>query len=136
MRIPIRRDRSAGHVRTLWRSSPLDLPDGIAVARSGHIYVALLGPSANRIVELSSTGHPIGTIPAPGSSSPVPFDSPSSVVFSGRRLLVTTISYFANTVAHRAILAVDTAERPAPTVLPRPGRSHPKERRGSASTDR
>lgn len=136
MRIAILPDGSAGAVRTLWRSAPLEAPDGFAVARSGHLYVALLGPGANRVVELSPSGRPIGAIPAPGVASPVPFDTPSSVTFAGRRLLITDISYFDNNPAHRVILAVDTTDEAASSIVPRPGRGPHHQRRSSAPTHR
>jgi sugar lactone lactonase YvrE len=45
--VPIEAGGSPGPVTQLWQSGPLESPDGFAIARSGHIYVALVGPAGN-----------------------------------------------------------------------------------------
>jgi hypothetical protein len=47
----------------------------------------------------------------------VPFDTPSSATFLGRRILVANQAYLGNT-DHHAILDVAVGERGAPTFVP------------------
>jgi hypothetical protein len=98
----------------MWESHPADAPDGIAVASSGNIYMALVGPSANQIVELSPDGTEVlryPSVPASGSNgSSVPFDSPSSVRFLGTGLVVANQSFVAGDASHWAVLDVEVGE--------------------------
>jgi hypothetical protein len=99
---------------------PGDAPDGFALARSGHIYVALVGAS-NQVVELSSTGQEMarfGQQYTGANDSPVPFDSPSGVVFEGTQLLIANQSYFTGTPANQAVLSVETREPGQPVYVP------------------
>ena len=99
---------------------PGDAPDGFALARSGHIYVALVGAS-NQVVELSSTGQELarfGQQYTGANDSPVPFDSPSGVVFEGTQLLIANQSYFTGTPANQAVLSVETGEPGQPVYVP------------------
>ena len=102
-----------GPIRQLWESSPADAPDGLALARSGDIYIALPGPG-NQLVELDPSGHELARFPStPGSGangSPVPFDAPSSVMFLGTRLIVANQAYLTGNTSDMAILDVEAGE--------------------------
>jgi hypothetical protein len=119
--IPIDPNGSPGTPRVLWRSRDAEAPDGFAFAKSGDIYVALVGPVANQIVELSPGGRELARFPSAVDNAlrPVPFDTPSSAVFDGSRLLVTNLSYFADDRAHQVIFDVEAGERGAPLFVPR-----------------
>ena len=43
--VPVQPDGSPGELTQVWESLPLDAPDGLAIARSGNVYVALAGTS-------------------------------------------------------------------------------------------
>jgi hypothetical protein len=118
--IPIEPNGSPGTPRVLWRSGDAEAPDGFAFAKSGDIYVALLGPVANQIVELSATGRELARFPTAQQNAalPLPFDTPSSVVFDGTRLLVTNLSYYADDRSHQVIFDVETGEPGAPLFVP------------------
>lgn len=110
-----------GTLRSLWSSGPAEAPDGLAIARSGNVYIALSGV-ANQLVELSPRGSEITRFPAsPGTGdngSPVPFDTPSSAMFLGTRLIVANQAYLTGTTAHMAILDVETGERGLTPYIP------------------
>jgi sugar lactone lactonase YvrE len=120
-RLPIRRGGRPGALRLLWQSRPGDLPDGFGIARSGRIYVALAG-LANQVVVLDAHGRELERFPqVPGTGdngSPVPFDTPSSATFLGRRILVANQGYFGQR-SHHAILDVEVGERGVPPFVPR-----------------
>jgi sugar lactone lactonase YvrE len=120
VRIPIRSNGAAGPIQTLWTSGPLDLPDGFAFGQSGRIYMALLGPVANKIVVLSPAGELLASYPSAGQgrSMPVPFDNPSSVVFNGTHLLVTNDGYFSGNRAHQVIFDIPTNDRGVTLLTP------------------
>ena len=105
-RLPIRRDGRPGELATLWTSQPGDLPDGFGIGRSGHVYVALAG-LANQLVELTASGEEVrrfGTALTGDNGSPIPFDTPCSATFLGRRVLVANQSAVAGDATHQAIL--------------------------------
>jgi sugar lactone lactonase YvrE len=119
--VPIRRSGSPGAITQLWESGPADGPDGFAVARSGNLYVALAG--ANQIAEVAPDGTEVQRFGAPvtgDNGSAVPFDTPSSAMFLGRRLIVANQSYFAGPVSasSQAILKVFAGERGSPEFIP------------------
>lgn len=119
--IPLASDGSAGELTKLWTSRPGDLPDGLAVAESGRIYVTLVGVAA-QIVVLEPTGTELERfpeVPATGENgSEVPFDSPSGATFLGSRLLIANQSFLGN-ADHQAILDVETGEQGlAPVAFP------------------
>jgi sugar lactone lactonase YvrE len=120
-RLPIRRSGEPGRLSTLWTSAPGDLPDGFGIARSGHLYVANAGLS-NQLVELDADGHEIARFPSPPgpgeNGSTVPFDTPSSATFLGRRVLVANQSFLGD-ASHHAILDVAVGERGRASYLPR-----------------
>jgi sugar lactone lactonase YvrE len=117
--VSIRR-RGPGSLRELYESAPLDGPDGFAIARSGRIYLTLLG--SNQIAVISPEGEELELFGAPvtgANGSPVPFDNPSSVWFLGRRLIVANQSFVAGDPAHQAILDVYAGEPGLPEFIPR-----------------
>jgi sugar lactone lactonase YvrE len=119
-RLPVRADGGPGALRTIWTSGPLDLPDGFGVARSGNVYVALLG--TNQLVRLSPAGKVLARFPkrplSGANGSPIPFDSPSNATFQGTRVLVANQSAILGTTSHHAVLSVEVRERGAPVFTP------------------
>jgi sugar lactone lactonase YvrE len=117
--VRIRRDGRPGRLGVLWESGPLDGPDGFAVARSGNAYVTLAG--SNQIVEVADDGTEVErfpSLPTGENGSSVPFDTPSSAMFLGRRLIVANQSFLTGDPAHQAILDVAVGERGAPELIP------------------
>jgi sugar lactone lactonase YvrE len=110
-----------GGMRRIWESGPVDGPDGFWIARSGRIYAALAG--SNQIAVIARDGKDLGRFPAtPGTGangSPVPFDTPSSVMFKGTRLIVANQAFFGGDPTHQAILDVESRERGMPEFIPR-----------------
>lgn len=78
---PTAADLEVVHVFPLVPGQDLPQASGIAFARSGNLYVSLLGP--NQIAVLDPVGNEIGRI-----SSPL-FHSPWGLAFDGKSLLVT-----------------------------------------------
>jgi sugar lactone lactonase YvrE len=135
--VPIEPSGGPGPLHQLWESGPGDAPDGCALARSGDIYLALVGAS-NQIVELSPSGQALarfGQQYTGTNNSPVPFDSPSGVAFLGSELLIANQSYFAGDPSNQVILNLETGEPGQPVYLPPnagqpPARAtHPRHRR-------
>lgn len=125
--LPIRADGSPGTLTRLWESGPTELPDGFAIARSGRLYVPMVGTTA-QIAVVSPEGEEIERFPeAPFSGengSEVPFDSPSSAMFLDSRLIIANQSAVAGDRAHQAILDVEAGERGLePLIPPRAGLS-------------
>jgi sugar lactone lactonase YvrE len=118
--VPITDDGTPGQLKKLWESGPREGPDGFALAASGNIYLALVGPGANQIVEISPTGQEIARAPDPvkNSQMEVPFDSPSSVQFDGQRLIVTNDAFFSGDQSHMAIFDVWAGEPGEPVFVP------------------
>ena len=114
------RDGRPGTMRRLWTSLPGDLPDGFGIGRSGRIYVGNAGLS-NQLVVLSPEGVEIERFPelplTGDNGSEIPFDTPSSATFSGRRVLVANQSFTGDT-SHHAILDVYVGERGVPAWIP------------------
>lgn len=119
-RLPITRTGRPGPLETLWTSRPTELPDGFGIARSGRIYLANAGPSAQLVV-LSPTGEELERFPevplAGDNGSPVPFDTPSNATFRGTSVLVANQS-FAGDTAHHAVLDVAVGEPGRAPYLP------------------
>lgn len=122
--LPIRRDGSSGTLDELWRSGPLELPDGFGIGRSGHLYVALVG--TNQVVELTGAGREVDRFPdvplGGDNGSAMPFDTPCSATFLGTRVLVANQSAIAGDASHQAILAVEVGERGRAPYLPETAR--------------
>jgi hypothetical protein len=120
-RLPIERAGRPGGLQTLWTSQPGDLPDGFGIGRSGHVYVALAGLSA-QLVELDARGSEVDRFPelplTGENGSRVPFDTPCSATFLGSRVLVANQSAVAGDAAHQAVLAVDVGETGVSPYLP------------------
>ena len=118
--LPIDADGHPGVLRQLWESKSTEAPDGFAVARSGNVYIALVGPNANQIVEVSPDGSEIARFPdaASNAAMPVPYDEPSSVQFDGERMIVTNLSYFAGNSAHQVLFDVWAGEPGQPVYVP------------------
>ena len=118
--LPIKPDGTPGPLTKLWESGPREGPDGFALAASGNIYLALVGPGANQIVEISPKGQEIARAPdaATNAQMEVPFDEPSSVQFDGKRLIVTNDSFFAGDQSHMVLFDVFAGEAGEPVFVP------------------
>ncbi len=118
-RIAIRDGRPA-RMRLMWESLPGELPDGFGIARSGRIYLSNAGVTA-QVVVLAADGKELERFPeTPGTgenSSEIPFDTPSSATFLGRRVLVANQSYLGG--ENHAVLDVAVGERGQPVFIPR-----------------
>lgn len=118
-RLPIEEGRP-GELELLWTSLPTDLPDGFGFGRSGRIYLANAGPTAQLVV-LSPEGEELERFPETPftgeNGSEVPFDTPSNATFVGRRVVVANQSFTGN-AAHHAILDVFVGERGVPVFVP------------------
>jgi sugar lactone lactonase YvrE len=118
--VKIRRHHRPGRIRQLWESGPVDGPDGFAIARSGNVYIALAG--SNQLAEVSPGGQEIDRFPSDPSGdngSSVPFDTPSSAMFLGKRLIVANQSFITGTPANQAILNVYVGERGKSIFVPK-----------------
>jgi sugar lactone lactonase YvrE len=118
--VPIEPGDHPGAIKQLWESGPADAPDGCVLARSGHIYVALVGNS-NQIVELDAAGRELvrfGQQYTGTNNSSVPFDSPSGLAYLGTDLIVANQSYFADNAANQALLNVETLEPGVASYVP------------------
>ena len=118
--VRIRDGGKPGQLQRIWESGPVDGPDGFWMARSGRIYVALAG--SNQIAVIGRDGADLGRFPSNPTGengSPVPFDTPSSVMFLGTRLIVANQSFITGDPANQAILDVEAGERGKPEFIPR-----------------
>jgi sugar lactone lactonase YvrE len=119
--LPIRSNGSPGSLRKLWESGPAEGPDGFALAQSGNVYMALVGPGTNQLVEISPSGEELGRTPAnpiANAAMTVPFDEPSSVQFDGDRMIVTNDAYFSGDQSHWVLFDVWAGEPGAPVYVP------------------
>lgn len=120
-RLPINPDGSPGKLQKVWESKPAEAPDGFALAQSGNVYMALVGPGTNQLVEISPDGKELGRAPATpldNQALAVPFDEPSSVQFDGDRMIVTNDAYFSGDETHWVIYDVYAGEPGAPVYFP------------------
>ncbi|MEA2441678.1 MAG: hypothetical protein QOH76_3102 [Thermoleophilaceae bacterium] len=127
--VPIGADGKPGALKKLWESGPREGPDGFALAASGNIYLALVGPGANQIVEIAADGKELARAPADPATNgqmEVPFDSPSSVQFDGTRLIVTNDAFFSGDQSHMVLFDVFAGEPGAPVYVPGVTRKPPK----------
>jgi sugar lactone lactonase YvrE len=104
-------DGKPGDLRQLWESGPAEAPDGLAIAASGRIYVALVSPIANQLVAIGPDGREI-------DRSPATFDAPSSVAFLHDSLIVADQSYVNGDPSHMQILDVAVGEPGIPELIP------------------
>ena len=119
--LPILPNARPGTLTKLWESGPTEGPDGFALARSGNVYLALVGPNTNQLVVISPTGTELARFPTDKSGnngSSVPFDEPSSVQFDGRRMIVTNDAFFSGDKSHFVIFDVWAGEPGAPVFFP------------------
>jgi sugar lactone lactonase YvrE len=118
--VPVQLDGTAGELTQVWESRPFDAPDGIAIARSGNVYVALAG--ANQIALLTPHfGEVARTPPDPfaNEAEEVPLDGPGSLAFLDDRLLVSNHSPLRGDPSSWAILDVFASEPGLPLHHPR-----------------
>ena len=116
-----------GALQQLYESRPGDLPDGFAIARSGRLYVPMVG-LPQQIAVVSPQGQEIERFPeAPGgeNGSEVPFDGPSSARFLGTRLIVANQSPVAGDPATQALLDVEAGEPGLTELIPGLDRTAP-----------
>ena len=118
--LSINPDDTPGTLTKLWTSGPTEGPDGFALAQSGNVYMALVGPNANQLVEISPSGKELARVTHDGSggSGDVPFDEPSSVQFDGERMIVTNDAYFSGDPSHFVLFDVFAGEPGAPIFVP------------------
>jgi len=125
--VPIGADGRPAGMNQLWESRPGDLPDGFGIARSGRLYVPMVG-LPQQIAVVSPQGQEIERFPeAPGgeNGSAVPFDGPSSARFLGTRLIVANQSPVAGDPARQAILDVEAGEPGLTELIPGLDRTPP-----------
>jgi hypothetical protein len=124
-RLPVTDAGRPGRLSTLWTSRPTELPDGFGIGRSGHIYIAMAGLTA-QLVELTATGREVDRFPdlplLGDNGSPVPFDTPCSATFHGTKVLVANQSAILGDAEHQAILSVEVGERGRAPYLPKRAR--------------
>jgi SMP-30/Gluconolactonase/LRE-like region len=119
--LPIEANGQPGAPHQLWESAAAQAPDGFAIARSGDVYVALVGPTGNGVVELSPQGDEIAEVPenpVANMALPIPFDAPGSVTFDGDQVLVANQSSLQNDTANMALLEINVGEPGLPQSLP------------------
>jgi sugar lactone lactonase YvrE len=109
--VAIGADGKPGALEQLWESGPAEAPDGLAIAASGRIYVALVSPIANQLVAVGPDGAEV-------DRSPATFDAPSSVAFLGTSLIVADQSYVNGDPSHMQILDVAVGEPGIPELIP------------------
>ena len=122
-KLPIRADGRPGELEEIWESGPAEAPDGFALAKSGNVYMALVGPTTNQIVVISPKGEELDRFPDDNSGengSPVPFDMPSSVQFDGRRLIVTNDALVSGDPEHWVLFDIWAGEPGQPIFIPGP----------------
>jgi sugar lactone lactonase YvrE len=120
--VAIGADGRPGPLTQLWESGPAEAPDGLALAKSGRIYVALVSPLANQIVCVGADGKEV-------DRSPATFDAPSSVAFLGTSLIVADQSYVNGDPSHMQILDVAVGEPGVPELIPgRKAKAHAKKK--------
>jgi sugar lactone lactonase YvrE len=114
------RQKRAGELELFWRSGPADGPDGFAIGRSGTVYLALAG--ASQIAIISATGDELARVPPnpiENQQQEIPVDSPGSLAFLGRRVLVTNHSAIRGDPSSWAVLDLFAGERGLPLFRPR-----------------
>ena len=118
-KVPILPNGKPGELTEFWESLPGEGPDGLAIARSGNVYVALAGGAS--VVVISPAGEQIARIPptpAHNAAQEVPFNGPASAAFDGRRLLVSNQGFPEGGPETWAVLDIFTGERGLPLHRP------------------
>jgi sugar lactone lactonase YvrE len=108
--VPIQPGGKPGALHQIWESSPADLPDGFAIAKSGRFYIPLAG--GNQIAVVAPDGRELER------NSNDLYDTPSSARFLGTRLIVATQSYISGDPNKQALLDVETGEPGLPEFIP------------------
>jgi sugar lactone lactonase YvrE len=119
--LPIENDGRPGFLTKLWESGPKEAPDGFALAKSGNVYLALVGPDVNQLVVIGPDGTERTRFPSDTSGdngTDIPFDEPSSARFDGERLLVTNNPYVSGDKSHMAVFDVFVGEPGEPVFVP------------------
>jgi sugar lactone lactonase YvrE len=119
--VPIQANGKPGALKKIWESGPREGPDGFALAASGNVYLALVGPGANQLVLIDPNGKEIARTPESQTANQqmeVPFDSPSSVEFDGLRMIVTNDAYFSGDQSHFVLFDVYAGEPGEPVFVP------------------
>ncbi len=117
--VPVQADGTAGPLTQVWESHPFDGPDGLAIASSGNVYVALAG--ANQVVLLSPQFTELARVPSDplaNQAEEIPLDGPASLAFLGERLLVSNHSPIRGDPDSWAILDVFAGEPGLPLHYP------------------
>jgi sugar lactone lactonase YvrE len=129
--LPILANGQPGPLHQIWQSALVAAPDGFAIARSGNVYISLVGPTANAVVEISPQGRQLAMIPANPIANmllALPFDAPGSIRFDGNQILVTNESSLLNDPAHWALLEINVSEPGLPLPLPPAAPTRPRHR--------
>ncbi len=119
--LPIQPDGKPGALKQIYASGPREAPDGFALAASGNIYLALVGPGTNQVVQIAPDGTELARFPANATANSmmeVPFDSPSSVEFDGVRMIITNDSFFSGDQSHMVLFDVFAGEPGEPVFVP------------------
>ncbi|HKP89590.1 MAG TPA: hypothetical protein VJT75_06400 [Thermoleophilaceae bacterium] len=119
-KLPILPNGRPGTLNEIWESGPTEAPDGFALGRSGNVYLALVGPQGNQLVVIGPNGTELARFPTGTSGengSKVPFDSPSSVQFLGRRMIVTNDAFISGDKSHMVIFDVWAGELGEPVFI-------------------
>ena len=112
LKVTIGPDGKPGKLTQFWESGPVEGPDGFAVSKAGNVYVALL--VVNQLAEIGPDGKEIGRSPSGGL-----YDSPSSVQFLGKRMIVANQSYFSGDASKQAVLDVWAGEPGLKRLIPK-----------------
>jgi sugar lactone lactonase YvrE len=118
-KLGIRLDGNPGTLEEVWQSAQAEAPDGFALAESGTIYIALVGPTGNAIAVVSPQGEDVARITHEASGpDDVPFDGTASATFDGDRLIVTNNAFISGNTANQALFDVFAGEPGAATFIP------------------
>jgi sugar lactone lactonase YvrE len=117
--VQVQDDGTAGPLTQVWESLPLDGPDGLAIGRSGNVYVALAG--ANQVALLSPEFAELARVPSDplaNQQEEIPLDGPASLAFLGERLLISNHSPIRGDPDSWAILDLFAGESGLPLHYP------------------
>jgi hypothetical protein len=115
-RVELRKHYRFGKLVPLWKSQIAQAPDGFAVSRNHrHVYIAMAGPTANSVVEVSHHGRSWSSV---WQVHNLKWDTATSVQFLGTRILVTNQSYFADIPSHWVVYDVQAGEGGMPLYVP------------------
>jgi hypothetical protein len=124
-RVELTRNYHFRRLVPLWSSSAGQAPDGFAVAKNHRqVYIAMAGPTGNSVVEVAhqaSGWHTVWQVPKTpdgAGSSPVIWDTATSVQFLGKQILVTNQAYFTDISSHWVIFNVQVGETGMPLYVP------------------